>query len=87
MEFAIPGFIHQYCTPNALLTLKEYLEDYSSPKTREVGERAIQKALTKINNGKAKKVIIDRLYRIEKGERDDESSSESDSDRVEKTSG
>ncbi|MEI6809860.1 MAG: [FeFe] hydrogenase H-cluster radical SAM maturase HydG, partial [bacterium] len=37
MEFAIPGFIKDYCTPNALLTLGEYLEDYSNPETRKVG--------------------------------------------------
>ena len=32
MEFAIPGFIQNMCTPNALTTLCEYLVDYASPK-------------------------------------------------------
>ena len=30
------------CHPNALMTLKEYLEDYASPETKEVKERAKQ---------------------------------------------
>ena len=34
MEFAIPGFIKRFCTPNALTTLMEYLVDYASPETR-----------------------------------------------------
>ena len=34
MEFAIPGFIQNFCTPNALTTLMEYLVDYASPETR-----------------------------------------------------
>ena len=37
MEFAIPGFIESFCTPNALLTLGEYLQDYASDKTKAVG--------------------------------------------------
>ena len=40
MEFAIPGFIQNLCTPNALSTLMEYLIDYASPETREAGEAA-----------------------------------------------
>ena len=40
MEFAIPGFIQNLCTPNALSTLMEYLVDYASPETRAAGEAA-----------------------------------------------
>lgn len=36
---AIPGFIERFCTPNALVTLTEYLQDYASPPTREAGRR------------------------------------------------
>lgn len=45
MEFAIPGFIKDFCTPNALLTLDEYLEDYSNPETRKIGRTVIGKEL------------------------------------------
>ena len=41
MEFAIPGFIKRFCTPNALSTLMEYLVDYASPETRAAGEKVI----------------------------------------------
>ncbi len=47
MEFAVPGFIQNLCTPNALLTLQEYLCDYASPKTKEAGEKAIKAELAK----------------------------------------
>ena len=70
MELAIPGFIHNYCMPNAILTLKEYLEDYASKETKKAGEASIQKALSRIGSEKRKKEIIDRLKRVEKGERD-----------------
>ena len=48
MEFAIPGFIQNICTPNALTTLMEYLVDYASPETRAAGERAIEIELGKL---------------------------------------
>ncbi len=47
MEFAIPGFIQNLCTPNALSTLMEYLIDYASPETREAGEAAIRREIEK----------------------------------------
>jgi len=39
MEFAIPGFIKRFCTPNALTTFMEYLVDYASPETAKSGPR------------------------------------------------
>ncbi len=70
MELAIPGFINEYCTPNAIMTLKEYLEDYASPGTKQAGEKAIQDSLKKIASEQLKTEIIERLKRIESGERD-----------------
>ena len=51
MEFAIPGFIQQFCTPNALTTLMEYLVDYGSRETYEAGIRLIEEELAKIPDG------------------------------------
>ena len=48
MEFAIPGFIKRLCTPNALLTLKEYEVDYASPEVREKSRRLIADELARI---------------------------------------
>ena len=69
MELAVPGFIHDYCTPNAILTLKEYLDDYASPETKKVGEAAINKALNDLAP-ELKVKVIDRLKKIEQGKRD-----------------
>jgi len=71
MEFAIPGFIQNMCTPNALLTLTEYLVDYASPETRAAGEAAIRRELDKLPESPRKEQLLDRLRRIrETGERD-----------------
>jgi len=70
MEFAVPGFIHNYCMPNAILTLKEYLEDYASNGDKEIGEDAINKAVQELNSKSVLKETLARLKRIEQGERD-----------------
>ncbi len=50
MEFAIPGFIKRFCTPNALTTLAEYLADYASPETRAAGERLLEAELARLDS-------------------------------------
>lgn len=70
MEFAIPGFIRKFCTPNALVTLKEYLVDYASPETRRAGDAAIARTLERMENESLKREVEKRLLRIEAGERD-----------------
>ncbi|MBO8160212.1 MAG: [FeFe] hydrogenase H-cluster radical SAM maturase HydG [Thermosipho sp. (in: Bacteria)] len=69
MEFAIPGFVKRFCTPNALFTLNEYLNDYASPKTKTLGKEVINKEVEKITD-KQKDIIIQGLKRIDMGERD-----------------
>ncbi len=64
MEFAIPGFIKRYCTPNALTTLMEYLEDYASEETRRAGEKQIQRELQKIEESPMKQQLLERLETI-----------------------
>lgn len=64
MEFAIPGFIQNFCTPNALLTLSEYLVDYAAPATREAGERLVSRELARIPEGAAKQELLRRLQEI-----------------------
>ncbi|MGM0490915.1 MAG: [FeFe] hydrogenase H-cluster radical SAM maturase HydG [Planctomycetota bacterium] len=71
MEFAIPGFIQNLCTPNALLTLTEFLIDHASPETRAVGERAIRDQLDQIPESARKQELVARLQNMyETGERD-----------------
>ncbi len=70
MSLCKSGKISLCCTPNALMTLKEYLMDYASPQTRAEGERMIAAGLNDIPEGRVRDVTIERLHRIEAGERD-----------------
>jgi 2-iminoacetate synthase len=71
MEFAVPGFIERFCTPNALMTLQEYLVDYASPATRELGADLIRRELAGIEESPAKEALSTRLARIAEGEERD----------------
>jgi 2-iminoacetate synthase len=64
MEFAIPGFIKRFCTPNALTTLTEYLVDYASPETRAAGLKAIADELLKMAESPQKEELRDRMRKI-----------------------
>ncbi|MFP4106850.1 MAG: [FeFe] hydrogenase H-cluster radical SAM maturase HydG [Phycisphaerae bacterium] len=64
MEFAIPGFIKRYCTPNALSTLMEYLTDYASPETQAAGTKVVRAELDKLPDGDLKTQLQQRLERI-----------------------
>ncbi len=68
MEFAIPGFIQNFCTPNALTTLMEYLVDYASPETRRAGEKMIARELDKLPETPQKRELKNRLRRIQETE-------------------
>ncbi|MDD5508514.1 MAG: [FeFe] hydrogenase H-cluster radical SAM maturase HydG [Bacteroidales bacterium] len=70
MEFSVPGFIKRFCTPNALLTLAEYLCDYAPAPTREKGWKLIQKQLDGMEESTGKKALEERMERIRQGERD-----------------
>lgn len=70
MEFAVPGFVKRYCTPNALLTLLEYLNDYATPETRARGLAQIQRELKAIPEGEGKAALLERIERVNSGERD-----------------
>ncbi len=62
--------IQNCCHPNALMTLKEYLTDYASPATRELGLALIQKELQNIPREKVREIVSERLTKIENGDRD-----------------
>jgi 2-iminoacetate synthase len=64
MEFAIPGFIKRFCTPNALTTLAEYLTDYASPETRAAGERLIGEELDRLEQPELRAELTARLAEI-----------------------
>ena len=47
MSLVKTGNIANCCAPNAIMTLKEYLEDYASPAVRAKGERLISSEIEK----------------------------------------
>lgn len=70
MEFSVPGFIKRFCSPNAILTLAEYLEDYAKPHIIEKGWQMIEKNLDSLNGSTDVPEIRNRLEKIKAGERD-----------------
>ncbi len=70
MELAKPGLIQNFCQPNALLTLQEYLEDYTDEEVRDIGSKLIKREANKIKNEKIKEEFYRKLGRIRNGERD-----------------
>ena len=70
MSLCKSGQIVNCCHPNALMTLKEYLEDYASPETRAKGMALIEKEVDKITNPKVKETVIRHLHDMEGGMRD-----------------
>jgi 2-iminoacetate synthase len=71
MEFAVPGFIKRFCTPNALTTLMEYLVDYATPETREAGLKQIAAEVAKIEEGPQKQELVKRLEAIKTSDKRD----------------
>lgn len=70
MEFAIPGFVKRFCTPNALLTFAEYLYDFSSPRTLQAGLELIDNELLKIADDNMRASVQTKLAEMKEGKRD-----------------
>ncbi|MBI3354778.1 MAG: [FeFe] hydrogenase H-cluster radical SAM maturase HydG [Nitrospirae bacterium] len=65
-QIAGKGDIQKYCLPNAILTFQEYLIDYASDETKEIGQRIIDDAIAKVELND----FAERLERTKRGERD-----------------
>ena len=70
MGLAKKAFINEFCRPNAILTLREYLHDYASVPTRTAGDVLIKKELAGVANDKRRVMIEENLAKIDAGERD-----------------
>lgn len=70
MSLCKSGQIVNCCHPNALMTLKEYLEDYASEDTRRKGLAVIDRELEKITNPKVKEIACRHIHEMEEGMRD-----------------
>jgi 2-iminoacetate synthase len=70
MEFSVPGFIKRYCTPNAILTLAEYLLDYAPEHTSRKGWELIEREMARMDEGPVKKKLEQKLELLKSGQRD-----------------
>ncbi len=70
MQVAKSGQIHNLCLPNAIMTFKEYLEDFADEDMKKIGNGVIAKHIQDIENEKVKTLTEERLKNIEAGERD-----------------
>ncbi len=71
MSLCKSGQIQNCCHPNALMTLQEYLMDYASPETREIGEKMIARELLNIPKEKVRKIAAEYIEEIKNdGKRD-----------------
>ena len=52
------------------MTLKEFLEDYATAKTKKVGEALIEKEINNVPNEKVREILMGNLKEIENGSRD-----------------
>lgn len=70
MSLVKTGQIANCCSPNALMTLQEYLEDYASPETKALGTKMIHEQMERIPNPAIKRRAIENLKYIGEGKRD-----------------
>lgn len=70
MSLCKSGQIQNCCHPNALMTLKEYLEDYASDQTKIIGEKLISEEIRKVPQDKVRRIAEENLIKISEGSRD-----------------
>jgi len=70
MEFSVPGFIKRFCSPNAILTLAEYLLDYAPEKTAIKGWELIEKNIELLDSENIKNEVRKKISLLKEGKRD-----------------
>jgi len=70
MEICKEQQIHNFCQPNAIMTLKEYLEDYASVETKKLGDKLVSAEFEKLNDVAIKETVKENLAKISSGQRD-----------------
>lgn len=70
MSLSKSGQIHNFCHPNAIMTLREYMEDYAMDGTKQACQAFIQREIEKIPDNTVKKLVEENLIKISNGNRD-----------------
>ena len=70
MSLCKTGQIQNCCHPNAIITLKEFLEDYAKEETKTIGKNLIEREINNIPSDSVRNILRDNLKKIENGQRD-----------------
>ncbi|MDM0929276.1 [FeFe] hydrogenase H-cluster radical SAM maturase HydG [Clostridium perfringens] len=70
MDIVKSGELYKICEANALITLKEFIDDYGTDRTREIGDKLIKKSIDEIDNESFRKSVKEKINKISKGTRD-----------------
>ena len=71
MSLCKSGQILNCCHPNALMTLTEYLVDYASEETKQIGFATVERELAKIPKEKVREIARQNIEDIKKSNRRD----------------
>ena len=70
MDIVKSGELYKICEANALITLKEFIDDYGTDRTREIGDKLIKKSIDEIDNESFRKSVEEKIDKISNGTRD-----------------
>lgn len=70
MDIVKSGELYKICEANALITLKEFIDDYGTDRTREIGDKLIKKSINEIDNESFRKSVEEKINKISNGTRD-----------------
>lgn len=70
MKIARAGEIHNFCHPNSLLTLAEYLKDYGTEEEKRIGAEVIAREMQVGLSERAQQKLKEGLQKIEDGQHD-----------------
>ncbi|WP_283706195.1 [FeFe] hydrogenase H-cluster radical SAM maturase HydG [Clostridium perfringens] len=70
MDIVKSGELYKICAANALITLKEFIDDYGTDRTREIGDKLIKKSIDEIDNESFRKSVEEKINKISNGTRD-----------------
>lgn len=70
MDIVKSGELYKICEANALITLKEFIDDYGTDRTREIGDKLIKKSIDEIDNKSFRKSVEEKINKISNGTRD-----------------
>ena len=69
MDIVKSGELYKICEANALITLKEFIDDYGTDRTREIGDKLIKKSIDEIDNESFRKSVEEKINKIINGTR------------------